>query len=84
MTLRTTAIVGFPGETEAQFAELCEFVKETGFDRFGAFTYSPEEGTPAAEFPDQIDEQVKQDRYDTLMAVQLEVSERRCRRRSAT
>ena len=77
VTLRTTAIVGFPGETEAQFAELCEFVKETGFDRFGAFTYSPEEGTPAAEFPDQIDEQVKQDRYDTLMAVQLEVSEKK-------
>ena len=81
VTLRTTAIVGFPGETEEQFAELCEFVKETGFDRFGAFTYSPEEGTPAAEFPDQIDEQVKQDRYDTLMAVQLAVSEKKMQER---
>lgn len=75
VTLRTTAIVGFPGETEEEFAELCEFVKEEKFDRFGAFTFSPEEGTAAADFPDQIDEQVKQDRYDTLMRVQLAVSE---------
>lgn len=77
VTLRTTAIVGFPGETEAQFAALCDFVKETEFDRFGAFPYSPEEGTPAAEFPAQIDEQEKQDRYDRLMSVQLAVSERK-------
>ena len=76
-TLRTTAIVGFPGETEEDFTELCEFVKEAEFDRFGAFTYSPEEGTAAAEFADQIDEQVKQDRYDTLMQVQLAVSEKK-------
>ena len=75
VTLRTTAIVGFPGETEEEFAQLCEFVKEEKFDRFGAFTFSPEEGTAAADFPDQIDEQVKQDRYDTLMRVQLAVSE---------
>ena len=73
--LRTTAMVGFPGETEEAFAELCEFVKEARFDRFGAFTFSPEEGTAAAEMPDQIDEQVKQDRYDTLMQTQLTVSE---------
>ncbi len=73
--LRTTVIVGFPGETEEQFSELCEFIKETRFDRFGAFTYSPEEDTPAALLPDQIDEQVKQDRYDTVMATQLRVSE---------
>lgn len=75
VTLRTTAIVGFPGESEEAFAELCEFVKEEKFDRFGAFTFSPEEGTAAADFPDQIDGQVKQDRYDTLMRVQLAVSE---------
>ena len=74
-TLRTTAIVGFPGETEEDFTELCEFIKEARFDRFGAFTYSPEEGTAAAEMDDQIDEQVKQDRYDVLMQVQLAVSE---------
>ena len=75
ITLRTTAMVGFPGETEEDFVELCEFVKQTRFDRFGAFTYSPEEDTEAALFPDQIDEQVKQDRYDILMQTQLTVAE---------
>ncbi len=75
ITLRTTAMVGFPGETEGDFGELCEFVKEIRFDRFGAFTYSPEEDTEAALMPDQIDEQVKQDRYDILMQTQLTVSE---------
>ena len=74
VTVRTTAIVGFPGESDADFAELCAFVKEARFDRFGAFPYSQEEGTPAATFPDQIDEQVKQDRYDVLMQTQLEIS----------
>ncbi len=73
--LRTTAMVGFPGETEEDFTELCEFVKETRFDRFGAFTFSPEEGTAAAEMEDQIDEQKKQDRYDILMQTQLTVAE---------
>lgn len=73
--LRTTAMVGFPGETEEDFTELCEFVKETKFDRFGAFTFSPEEGTAAAEMEDQIDEQVKRDRYDILMQTQLTVAE---------
>ena len=73
--LRTTAMVGFPGETEEDFTELCEFVKETRFDRFGAFTFSPEDGTPAAIMEDQIDEQVKQDRYDILMQTQLTVAE---------
>lgn len=71
ITLRTTAMVGFPGETEEDFEELCRFVKEIRFERFGAFTFSPEEDTPAAEMPDQIDEQVKQDRYDILMQTQL-------------
>ena len=73
--LRTTAMVGFPGESDDDFAELCEFVKEAKFDRFGAFTFSPEEGTAAAEMPDQIDEQTKQDRYDCLMQTQLTVTE---------
>ena len=73
--LRTTAMVGFPGETDEDFAELCEFVKDVKFDRFGAFTFSPEEGTAAAEMTDQLDEQVKQDRYDCLMQTQLTVSE---------
>ncbi len=75
ITLRTTAIVGFPGETEEEFEELCAYIKEARFDRFGAFPYSPEEDTPAAEMPGQIDEQVKQDRYDTLMQTQLVISE---------
>ena len=75
IVLRTTAMVGFSGETEKDFEELCEFVKEAKFERFGAFTYSPEEGTAAASMPDQIDEQVKQDRYDILMRTQLTVAE---------
>ena len=75
ITLRTTAMVGFPGETDENFEELCQFIKDTRFDRFGAFTYSPEEDTEAALMPDQIDEQVKQDRYDILMQTQLTVSE---------
>ncbi len=75
ITLRTTAMVGFPGETEEDFTELCEFVKEAKFDRFGAFTYSPEEGTESAGFAGQIDEQTKQDRYDILMQTQLTVAE---------
>lgn len=79
ITLRTTAIVGFPGESEEDFAALCDFVKETRFDRFGAFTYSPEEDTPAAVMDGQIDEQTKQDRYDILMATQLPISEEKNR-----
>lgn len=75
ITLRTTAMVGFPGESEEDFEELCEFVKTSRFERFGAFTYSAEEDTAAAEFDGQIDEQVKQDRYDILMQTQLTVAE---------
>ena len=82
--LRTTAMVGFPGETEEDFTELCKFVKETKFDRFGAFTFSPEEGTVAAEMEDQIDEQVKQDRYDILMQTQLTVAEEKTAERVGT
>ena len=73
--IRTTFIVGFPGETEEDFTELCEFVKETKFDRAGVFTYSREEDTPAYDFPDQIDEQIKIDRQDILMREQLEINE---------
>ena len=73
--IRTTFIVGFPGETEEDFVELCEFVKKYRFDRVGAFTYSREEDTPAYDFPDQLDEQVKQDRLDLLMREQLEINE---------
>ncbi len=82
--LRTTAMVGFPGESEEDFIELCEFVKSTKFDRFGAFTFSPEEGTAAAEMDGQIDEQVKQDRYDCLMQTQLTVAEEKSAARIGT
>lgn len=73
MTIRTTVIVGFPGETEEDFNELCEFVKEARFDNLGAFTYSREEGTAAYDMDDQIDEQVKQDRYDIIMRTQGDI-----------
>lgn len=76
IVLRSTAIVGFPGETEEDFRQLCEFVKEAKFERFGAFTYSREEDTPAYDFDGQIDEQVKQDRYDIVMQAALSVSEK--------
>jgi len=76
ITIRTTAIVGFPGETEENFTELCEYVAETEFDRLGVFTFSPESGTPAFDFPDQIDEQVKQDRYDALMQLQIDIHQK--------
>lgn len=75
--LRTTVIVGFPGETEEEFNELCEYVAQTEFDRLGAFTYSREEDTPAYDFEDQIDEQTKQDRYDIIMREQLHIAERK-------
>lgn len=75
IVIRTTAIVGFPGETKENFEELCEFVKETKFPRFGAFTYSREEDTPAYSFDGQIDEQEKQDRLDIIMKCQQRVSE---------
>ena len=75
ITIRTTVIVGFPGETDEDFVKLCEYVKEAKFDRLGAFTYSREEDTPAYNFDDQIDENIKQERYDIIMREQLHVSE---------
>lgn len=73
--LRTTLMVGFPGETEEDFAELMEFVKFAKFERMGAFTYSEEEGTYSAEnYTDDIPEDVKQERLDRLMALQAEIS----------
>jgi len=72
--LRTTLIVGFPGETEEDFKELEEFVSSCKFDRLGAFSYSAEDGTPAARFPDQISEKVKNDRRDKIMEIQQNVS----------
>ena len=74
ITLRTTLITGFPGETEEQFCEMAEFVKENRFDRLGCFTYSAEEGTIAAEFENQIDEQTKTDRMENIMELQMGIS----------
>lgn len=75
ISIRSTAIVGFPGETEEDFNELCQFVKEAKFEHFGAFTYSREENTPAYDFDDQIDEDVKEKRYDIIMKTQDTVNE---------
>ena len=72
--LRTTLITGFPGETQAQHEELMQFVDEMEFDRLGVFTYSPEEGTPAAAMPDQIAEEVKEERQAELMELQQEIA----------
>ena len=74
ITLRTTLITGFPGETEEQFCELAEFVKEKRFDRLGCFTYSAEDGTVAAELSDQIDEQTKNDRMENIMELQMTIA----------
>ena len=74
IALRTTLITGFPGETEEQHEELMEFVDEMEFDRLGVFTYSPEEDTPAANMPDQIDEGIKEDRQADLMELQQEIA----------
>lgn len=75
VALRTTMIVGHPGETEAEFEELLDFVREARFERLGAFTYSEEEGTYGAEhFEDSVPEEVKQRRLDALMSLQKEIS----------
>lgn len=73
ITLRTTLICGFPGETEELHEELMQFINEMEFDRLGAFTYSPEEGTPAAEFPDQVPEDVKERWQADVMELQEEI-----------
>lgn len=75
ITLRTTFIVGFPDESEEDFEKLAEFVKETKFNRMGAFAYSAEENTPAAEFENQVDDDVKQRRLEVLMAEQSLVND---------
>ncbi len=74
ITLRTTLITGFPGETKEQHEELMEFIDEMEFDRLGVFTYSPEEDTPAADMPDQIPEEVKEERRAELMELQQEIA----------
>jgi len=79
IAIRSTAIVGFPGESEEEFDELCEFIKEAKFEHFGAFTYSREEGTPAYSFEDQIDEEIKEQRYDVIMKTQMNIADKHLR-----
>lgn len=75
ITIRTSLITGFPGETEEEFTELCEFVQQVKFDRLGCFAYSAEEETPAAEFPDQVDMQTRFDRSENIMNAQMTIAE---------
>ena len=74
VALRTSFIVGYPGETEEEFEALLDFVEEMAFDRVGVFTYSREEGTAAADLPDQVPDQVKEERYQRLMELQQGIS----------
>jgi len=80
IALRTSLIVGFPGETDEDFKKLCHFVEEVQFDRLGVFCYSKEDGTPAASLPDQVSERVKRERYKKLMQLQARLSFKRNRR----
>ncbi len=77
LILRTTLITGFPGETEEDFAELSQFVQDVRFDRLGCFAYSQEEGTPAAELPDQVEEDVKNHRAEIIMEQQMEIMQQK-------
>ena len=76
IVIRSTVIVGFPGETEKDFEDLCSGIEEAKFERLGVFRYSRESGTPAYDFAGQIDEQTKQDRFDRIMEIQLRISEK--------
>lgn len=81
VTIRTSLIVGYPGETDDEFSELLEFVAEQELDRVGVFIYSQEEGTPAGQMPDQVPEQVKKERYAELMELQKSISLKKMKRR---
>lgn len=81
VSIRTTLIVGFPGETDAEFEELKAFVEEMAFDRLGAFAYSKEEDTPAAKMDHQVDEDIKQERLGKIMATQLVISQARMQKK---
>lgn len=76
LALRTTFMVGFPGETDEQFEDLCNFVKKIRFEKMGSFTFSPEEDTPAFEMADQIDDDIKQRRQEVLMNMQYNITEK--------
>lgn len=77
IALRTTFIVGYPGETEAEFRELCDFVSEVEFDRVGVFKFSIEEGTAAASLQGQLSQEIKDERYERLMGIQMKISRKK-------
>jgi ribosomal protein S12 methylthiotransferase len=81
LTIRSTFIVGFPGETEAEFEELLDFLREAELDRVGAFAYSPVDGAKANELPDPVSEELKEDRLEQFMAVQAEISAAKLQRK---
>ncbi len=81
LTIRSTFIVGFPGETEAEFQELLDFLKEAQLDRVGCFMYSPVDGASANNLPDHIAQEIKQDRYDRFMKLQAKVSKKRLKKK---
>jgi ribosomal protein S12 methylthiotransferase len=84
VAIRTTCIVGFPGETEEQFTELLEFLEEIQFERVGAFTYSPQEGTRAAELPDDVPDGLKRERFERLTELQRVLTGERYEKRIGT
>ena len=77
ITIRTTFIAGHPGETDSDFTELMDFVRATEFDRVGVFKYSPEEGTPSHDMPDQVPDEIKTERFDALMTQQQKISSKK-------
>jgi ribosomal protein S12 methylthiotransferase len=81
LTIRSTFIVGFPGETDAEFEELLEFLREAQLDRVGAFAYSPVGGAKANELPDPVPEELKEDRLERFMEVQAEISAAKLRKK---
>lgn len=74
VVIRTTMIAGLPGETDAEFEQLCNFVRDQAFERLGCFAYSQEEGTPAGKMPDQVDEALRRHRADTIMEIQMGIA----------
>jgi len=77
IAIRTTMLIGFPGETEQDFQDLCEFIQEIEFDRLGVFKYSHEEGTSAYDLADDLSDEIKEERYNTIMEIQSEISMRK-------
>lgn len=75
LSLRTTFMVGFPGESEEQFEELCKFIKDIEFDKMGCFAFSPEEDTPAFDFENQVDDNIKKRRAEVIMDIQYSITE---------